>query len=96
MTKNNTSHKLLKIGCWILGEFSNLDTAPPASEILATLCSHLERRLEEDLEIWVMGALTKVVGRGGGVTVDVRRVTEKCLVGPSVELRQVRFSCGNM
>ncbi|XP_071788543.1 AP-4 complex subunit epsilon-1-like isoform X2 [Asterias amurensis] len=91
LTKNNTSHKLLKIGCWILGEFSDLDTAPPASEILATLCSHLERRLDEDLEVWVMGTLTKVVGRGGGVTADVRRVIEKCLVGPSMELRQRAF-----
>ena len=38
-----------------------------------------------------MGALTKVVGRGGGVTADVQRVIETCLVGPSMELRQVKI-----
>ncbi|XP_022109150.1 AP-4 complex subunit epsilon-1-like isoform X2 [Acanthaster planci] len=88
INKSATSSELRQICCWVLGEFACLPSAPPATEIVSILRSQLDSRQEDNVKIWAMGALTKVVASCGVVSEDVVRVIEACQIGSSMELRQ--------
>ncbi|XP_065178615.1 AP-4 complex subunit epsilon-1-like [Sycon ciliatum] len=81
---------LVKIMCWVLGEYSYLSEDYSAKDVLTALCKLLDRQYESNAEThgWIVSAISKIVSQQNQLPGEVWARVSKFLSSASTDLQQ--------